>query len=194
MKRIGITGGIASGKSAVTNYLRSKGYIVIDADEGARKVVEPGTEGLEKIKAVFGEGILLSNGILNRQILGEIIFSDELKRQQLNQIMHPLIFEWIEQEIKQLNTSIVFIDMPLLYEVGYQKRVDEVWLIYVSLDMQLERLMKRNQLNKLEAKKRIQAQWSLDKKCLLVDKVIDNNHTLETLYRQLDELLDNLNS
>lgn len=192
MRKIGITGGIATGKSTVTNYLRQKGYTVVDADEAARAVVAPMSLGIDKVIDAFGQQIVKGDGQLDRELLGKLIFKDEAKRDQLNQLLHPLIMDWMDQQIAQAEAEIVFVDVPLLYEVGYDKKVDQVWLVYVNRMIQLQRLMERNHLTEEEANQRIDSQWSLEDKKEKADVIIDNEGNLDALYRQIDQLLEAL--
>lgn len=194
MKRnriIGITGGIATGKSTAVAYIREKGYTVIDSDLLAREVVAPGTDGLDAIQAFFGADIVV-DGQLNRQRLGEIVFQDEAKRHALNDIVHPLVYEAVKERIDHCVEAIVFVDSPLLFE-GIEKakshgiRYDEVWLIDLNEEAQLTRLIARNGLTGTEAKSRIDAQWSMEKKRELADVILDNRGSREQLYRQVDD-------
>ncbi len=146
-KIIGLTGGIASGKSTVSNWLISQGYPVVDADIAARKVVEPGMPALREITEAFGPSILFEDGTLDRKKLGSIIFSDEEKRQTLNAIVHPAVREWMKLETERAfeeGASIVIMDIPLLFESKLTHMVGETVLVYVSLETQLKRLMERD--------------------------------------------------
>lgn len=192
MRKIGITGGIATGKSTVTNYLRQKGYTVVDADEAARAVVAPMSLGIDKVIDAFGQQIVKGDGQLDRELLGKLIFKDEAKRDQLNQLLHPLIMDWMDQQIAQAEAEIVFVDVPLMYEVGYDQKVNQVWLVYVNRMIQLQRLMERNHLTEEEANQRIDSQWSLEDKKEKADVIIDNEGNLDALYRQIDQLLEGL--
>lgn len=190
MRKIGITGGIATGKSTVTNYLIEKGYVVIDADKGAREVVKPGQIGYSNVKMLFGQDILLPNQEIDRKKLGNIVFADAEKRRALDSVLHPLIFNWVAaQLLKHKDQKVVFIDMPLLFESGYHKRVDETWLVYAPEQVQLERLMARDQLSQEEAMQRIHSQWSTQDKRDYSTVVINNISTVDDLYRQIDNLL-----
>ena len=192
MKKIGITGGIATGKSTVSDYLRQQGYTVVDADEAARAVVAPMSLGIDKVIDAFGRQMVKSDGQLDRELLGSVIFKDEAKRDQLNHLLHPLIIDWMDQQIAKAETEIVFVDVPLLYEVGYDQKVDQVWLVYVNRLTQLQRLMERNHLTNQAANQRIDSQWSLEVKKEKADVVINNEGDLDALYRQIDQLLEEL--
>ncbi|MBR7926713.1 dephospho-CoA kinase [Aerococcaceae bacterium zg-ZUI334] len=189
MKVIGLTGGIATGKSTVSQYLISKGYEVIDADLVAREVVEVGQPGLVALVQSFGSSILTVDGQLDRKRLGALIFSDVSKRQMVNELLHPYIFESIHRKREQSHQAILFIDMPLLFEVGYEKQVDEVWLVYVSSDVQLIRLMERDSLSIDLAKERLSSQWPIEQKRQLVTTIIDNSGSVEATYQQVDQAL-----
>lgn len=195
MKIIGLTGGISTGKSTVSNYLLQKGYLVIDADLVAREVVLKGSEGLRVLVDAFGEGILSEVGELDRKRLGQLIFHDEEKRQLLNRLLHPLIRQKILDSIETyrlIDPSIVFLDIPLLFETDYSSLCDEVWVVFVNDQVQLERLMLRDQLNEQEALKRLDSQWSIHKKAKLATRVINNERSLEETYQQVDVCLNEL--
>lgn len=195
-KVIGITGGIATGKSTVVAYLRQKGYSVIDSDLLAREVVAPGSDGLDAIQAFFGADIML-DGELNRQRLGEIVFQDETMRHALNDIVHPLVYEAIKERIDYSREAVVFVDSPLLFE-GLEKaenhgiRYDEIWLIDLDEETQLARLIARNGLNEREAQNRMKAQWPMEKKRELADVILNNRSTREVLYRQVDAEIERI--
>ena len=192
-KVIGITGGIASGKSTVSDYIRSKGYPVLDADIYARKVVEPGSEGLKEIVEAFGEAALNEDGTMNRQYVGSLIFNDKEKRDILNGITHPKIRQMMNDERDfYLKTTHVFQDIPLLFENGLEGQMDEITVVYVERDVQTERLMSRNELSESEAISRIESQMSLEDKKARATVVFDNTETRETLYKQIDEFLSTL--
>lgn len=192
-KVIGITGGIASGKSTVSDYIKSKGYPVLDADIYARKVVEPGSEGLKEIVEAFGEDALNEDGTMNRQYVGSLIFNDKEKRDILNGITHPKIRQMMNDERDfYLKTTHVFQDIPLLFENGLEGQMDEIIVVYVERDVQTERLMARNELSESEAISRIESQMSLEDKKARATVVFDNSETRETLYKQIDEFLSTL--
>lgn len=189
---LGITGGIACGKSTVVSYLANQTIPVIDGDLIARQVVEPEQEGLLTLCETFGPEILLETGQLNRAFLGDLVFSDSIKRQQMNAILGPIIRKEILAQIKRYQeqqTPLILVDIPLLYESGYETYMSKVLVVWVSETTQVERLMKRNQLSQTDALARIHSQWPLDVKRARADFVIDNNGTIEQTYRQLDELM-----
>ncbi|WP_141431998.1 dephospho-CoA kinase [Bacillus sp. 03113] len=190
---IGLTGGIASGKSTVSNMLKDRGITVIDADVEARLAVEKGEEAYKAIVHHFGSEILLPDGSINRSKLGAIIFSDQRKRKVLNDIVHPVVRKKMlqkkEQSIQQ-GESIVILDIPLLFESGLTNLVDKTILVYVDEEKQIERLMNRNHFSKEEALARIHSQFSLKEKRTLADAVIDNNGSVENTNLQLLRILN----
>ena len=195
MKIIVLTGGIATGKSTVSQYLIQKGYPVIDSDKIARQVVEPGSNGLEQLVTHFGIEILNEYGELNRQVFGDMIFGRKDLIRQVNQILHPLIFEAMESAIQSYRNqgqALVFLDIPLYYEVNKSYQEDQVWLVYVPEDVQSDRLQKRNHLDNEQVKQRIQSQLSIEEKLKLADVIIDNQGAVEDLYHQVDRLLENI--
>lgn len=192
MKVIGLTGGIASGKSTVSNYLKELGVIVIDADIVSREIVEKGQPALKEIVENFGKEVLRSDGTLNRKHLGTIVFSDPQKLQVLNKITHKRIIENIEEKIKYYkhrgNVKAIFIDAALLIEMKMYFLTDEIWLITANKEIQLERLMLRDNLSFEEAMNRINSQMSLEKKKEVSDVIIDNSKDYNYLKDQVEDL------
>ncbi|WP_077065078.1 dephospho-CoA kinase [Gracilibacillus massiliensis] len=190
---IGLTGNIATGKSTISNMIQEKYSIpVIDADKVAREVVEPGEKALQTIAETFGEGILLEDGTLNRKHLGEIIFQDKTKREKLNAIVHPAVRVRMEQKKKmflQQGHNFIVLDIPLLFENDLTYLVDKTIVVYTTEDIQLKRLMERNQFTEKEAQNRMNAQMDIDNKRAKADAVIDNSGTIESSAEQLDTLL-----
>lgn len=198
-KIIGITGGIATGKSTVTNFLMEKGYKVIDADKIAREVVEKGEIAYDEIVNYFGNNILKKDGSIDRKKLGEIIFNDQNKRTKLNSIVHPQVIKKIKENINlySKNNNILFVDIPLLIEkVEYFKDnnlvFNEIWLVYLKEEEQIKRLIKRDKISLNDSKKRINAQMPIKLKKKYADKIIDNNKDKDYLYEQIIKLLDSL--
>ncbi|WP_144510951.1 dephospho-CoA kinase [Bacillus sp. FJAT-22090] len=194
---IGLTGSIASGKSTVSNMLKELGYPIIDADIVARVVVEKGTETLETIKEVFGLEVISENGSLNRERLGEIIFTSPAKRKQLNDIIHPAIRAEMVRQKEVLITEghpTIIMDIPLLFESKLQSYVDKIIVVTVTEEKQLERLMARNNFSLEEAKSRIQSQLPLSVKEKEADAVIYNNGTREYTEEQLKKILQQWDS
>ena len=191
MKIIGLTGGIASGKSTVSAYLRKKGASIIDADAIAHELLEPGKTLYEAYRQHFGEKILLPDGKLNRRAIGQQVFSDPVEREWIGAAAHPLIKQEICQWVKQYRAekkSLIVLDVPLLFESGWDKMAEKVCLVYVEEKIQLERLMKRNGYGREEAEARIAAQMSLEEKKKRADCLIDNSGSLSSTLRQVDNL------
>ena len=189
---IGLTGGIASGKSTVAAMLKNRGITVIDADVEARLAVEPGEEAYDRIVTHFGEEVLYENGSINRARLGEIIFHNEEERMILNEIVHPAVRKRMveKQEAAQSKgESIIVMDIPLLFEGGLRSTVDRTLLVYADEEVQLQRLMKRNNYTEEEAMARIQSQMPLIEKKKLADAVIDNNGSIQQTEAQLNSIL-----
>ncbi|KAA2272075.1 dephospho-CoA kinase [Staphylococcus haemolyticus] len=190
-KVIGLTGGIATGKSTVSELLTAFGFKVVDADIAARKAVAKGTKGLEQVRAAFGDSAITDEGEMDRKYVGEIVFNHPEKRLELNDIVHPIVREIMEEEKQSyLNQGYdVIMDIPLLFENELQNTVDEVWLVYTSESIQIERLMERNQLSLEDAKARVYSQISIDKKSRMADHVIDNLGDKLELKQNLEQLL-----
>ncbi|NUI84875.1 dephospho-CoA kinase [Staphylococcus borealis] len=190
-KVIGLTGGIATGKSTVSELLTAYGFKVVDADIASRQAVAKGTKGLEQVRTAFGERAIADEGEMDRQYVGEIVFNHPEKRIELNDIVHPIVREIMEKEKQNyLNQGYdVIMDIPLLFENELQDTVDEVWLVYTSESIQIERLMERNQLSLEDAKARVYSQISIDKKSRMADHVIDNLGDKLELKQNLEQLL-----
>lgn len=181
MRVIGLTGGIASGKSTVTGMLRDMGARVADTDAIAREVVAPGRPAWEDIVAWLGQGILLADGAIDRRRLGDLVFADSAAREKLEAITHPRIAAAVKAAMAAAAAEglpAVVLDVPLLYEAGWDKDVDEVWVVYVDEATQLSRLLARDDLTPDEARARMAAQMSLAEKARRADVVIDNGGDL----------------
>ena len=191
-KIIGITGGIASGKSTVTNFLRKKGFEVVDADAVVHQLQKPGARLFQILVEHFGEKILLEDGELNRPLLASLIFNNSDEREWSKQTQGIII----RQELGTLRDKfyeteeLFFMDIPLLFEQDYAAWFDETWLVYVSPDVQLKRLMKRNHLSKESAEARLASQWSLEEKKKLANHLLDNNGSRDQLLSQVVTLLE----
>lgn len=189
---LGLTGSIATGKSTVAKLFLSAGIPVVDADLGARAVVLPGAPGLADIITHFGEAYLLPDGTLDRKRLGALIFSDREKRAELDALLKERIKHWIQAEKERYISEgheLIVLDIPLLYEGGYEDSCDAVMVVYVPEELQLQRLMSRNHLDEQEAAQRMQSQLSIEKKKELADFVIDNSGTIEETEKQVHEWL-----
>lgn len=191
---IGITGGIASGKSTVTEFLRQQGYKVIDADQVVHELQEPGGRLYQALLSTFGSSILQEDGRLDRLKLGAMIFGNPELLAQSSQIQNQIIREELagRRDLLAEKEDIFFMDLPLLFELGYETWFDQVWLVDVTEETQLSRLMTRNALSQEEAEKRIVAQLSLQEKRNRADVLIDNNGPLELTQEQLREALQKL--
>ena len=197
MLKVGLTGSIAVGKSHVLATLAELGCRVIDADQIARDVVTPGSEGLEAVVAHFGAGVLTADGHLNRATLGALVFADEAQREQLNAILHPLIIsrqdELLREFARQDPEGITIIDAALMIESGGYKRLDKLIVVHCRPEIQLARLMKRDGLSREAALARIAAQMAQDEKKKYADFLIDTSSDyaetrkqVEVVYRQLN--------
>lgn len=195
-KIYGITGGIATGKSFISEIIKNKGYQVFDADKIARKVSESKTI-LKKISDKFGEEVVKNNQI-DRQLLGEIVFGNKKKLDELNEIMLPVIETEItgiiEDVHKKLDNKPYFIEIPLLFEQGYEKKLDKTIVIFVDEKTQLQRLISRDEIDKKFAEKKISSQMSLAEKVKKADYVIDNSSSQEVLEQMIDQRLIELNT
>lgn len=190
---IGLTGGIASGKSTVAAMLESYGLPIIDADVIAREVVEPGEKAYKEIVQAFGEEILLSDGHLDRKKLGSIIFRDEEKRRQLNTIVHPAVRAEMKkqaEDLQQAGYPTIVMDIPLLIESNLLHMVDKVLLVYVSPETQQIRLMRRDQSKIEEASHRINAQMPIDDKKAYATEIVINEGSIEETEKQLKKVLE----
>lgn len=191
---IGLTGGIACGKSAVSDYLERKQVPIVDTDVISRQLVEPGSITLNKLVEVFGDGILTSTGGLDRKRLAKLVFSDRDMLSQLNEIMHPAIWKAALERLAVISkkSKIAVLVAPLLYEHGAEAFVDTVWAIGCDKDRQLRRLQDRDGLSLEEARQRLESQMSMEYKLERADVAIFNDGTLEKLYSYVDEAWENL--
>ena len=187
--RVGLTGGIASGKSTVAEMLRQLGAVVIDTDQIAREVVQPGSPALQSLRERYGESILDDDGSLRREQLGEIVFASPAEKEWLEQLLHPLIkarADELAQQASEQGTAVVVFDVPLLLESGWDKNVDQVWVVYVPPAVQRQRLALRDGFSESAVSARLAAQWPIDKKAQQADLVIDNAGTLDKTRRQVE--------
>ncbi len=193
---IGLTGGIASGKSTVIQYLRYQGYPVIDADKLGHKVLEPGNQGYKKVVDKFGEGILNKDKTVNRLILGGIVFSDPNKLQVLNEISHPIIAEMVMKEFKSISsmdqTGIVFLEAALLIEANWFNMCQHIWVVTLEKAEASRRLQKRDGLSESEAISRLESQLTAKEKIAYADVVLRNDGSRKDLLSQTQHALENL--
>ena len=188
---IGITGSIACGKSTVSDYLKEKGYTIIDADKLGH-VALTSEDVKRRLSETFGANILVNNEI-SREVLGKLVFGNDNNLKKLNNIIHPKIKELIlKLQEEHENEDLVFLDIALLYEANFVDLVEKVVVVYVEDYVQLERLMTRNSLSKEEALKRIESQMSPQEKASLGNFVINNSYRKEDTFQQIDEILEKL--
>ncbi len=190
---VGLTGGIASGKSTVSKLLEKRGFAIVDADIAARKVVEPGEKAYREIVETFGSEIQLEDGSLDRARLGSIVFQNEEQRKILNSIVHPAVRkkmkDWQAEAVKAGKLTVI-LDIPLLYESKLTHLVEKTIVVFVNKETQLKRLMERNALTEEEALARIASQMPLQEKVKMADDVIDNNGSMEETEKQLEQLIE----
>lgn len=193
---IGLTGGISSGKSTVAKMLKELNIPIVDADQIAREVVNPGEEAYNQIVAHFGKDILSEDLTIDRKKLGNLIFNDENERKKLNSIVHPAIRMKMKQNKEQYlqeGNQHVVLDIPLLFESELTYLVDKTLLVYVDEDVQVNRLVQRDQTTIEDALSRIRSQWPLKDKISLADEIIDNNFSIDHTKQQLHAILKKWN-
>ncbi|MDR0841532.1 MAG: dephospho-CoA kinase [Christensenellaceae bacterium] len=189
MITIGLTGGIAAGKSTVSQRLRELGAYIIDADAIAHDVVAPGTAGLAALTARFGADILLPNGALNRRALGELVFDDAAALSELNAIVHPLVLREMRRQVAAAQASgarVAVLDVPLLLEGGLQREAGEVWLVCAPKPVRMARMRQRDGLTEEQAQRRMDAQMPEAEKRALADVIFENDSTVEALLFAVD--------
>jgi dephospho-CoA kinase len=192
-RRIGLTGGIATGKTTVSNYLAQHHHLpILDADRYAREAVLPGSEILAAIHQRYGDDILRNDGSLDRAKLGQIIFTHSDERLWLESHIHPFVRSKFQEELatpELQRLPIVILDIPLLFEAQSTTFVTEIWVVTCSESQQLQRLIQRNGLSPAAAQARINSQWPLAQKAAAADVVLDNSSTIEALYQAIDVAL-----
>ena len=197
MRIIGLTGSIACGKTTVSNHLRSLGYPVVDGDQLARDLTVPGSPVLAEIRQVFGDRYINASGNLNRRALGQLIFHDDGARKKLDQLMEPHLWRLTQDRIRFFASQgavLCFLDMPLLFEKGYDQLCQSVWTVWLPLQQQLDRLISRDGFTREDAVMRIQAVMSSDEKASRATSVIDNSGSIEATLHVVDRLVcDELN-
>ncbi|HZK83630.1 MAG TPA: dephospho-CoA kinase [Desulfosporosinus sp.] len=195
MFTIGLTGGIGSGKSTVAKWFKKRGIPVLDADKTVHRLLQSDSWIISKLVQEFGPEILGENEEINRSKLGTQIFCDEDARRRLEDIVHPRVIECMKAEeatLRDTGANYCLWDVPLLFEAGFEKFVDEVWVVWVPLDLQILRVLERDKLCLAEVEARIEAQGSLDKKRQQADVVIDNSGSIMETERQLEEIWEKL--
>lgn len=188
-KVIGITGSIATGKSTVTNYLKEQGYQVIDADEIVKEAKMKKTRIYKGLVKELGSKILNEKEEIDDKVLSKIIYNDDVVRQKINNIVHPLVYDICQKRINLSKDKLIFLSVPLLFEARFEKLCDEVWCVYANSEVQLDRLMKRNNIVKEEAEKMIQSQMPLEEKCQKSTFIIDNSDELCYTIEQIQKIL-----
>jgi dephospho-CoA kinase len=193
---VGLTGGVATGKSTVAKMFKQCGAVVIDADELARDIVKPGKPAWHAIVNTFGKTVLTSDRTINRQALGAVVFNNRVKLRRLERIIHPRVarqqVKLTRQAVRNDPKAVVIYDVPLLFEVGIDKRVDKIIVVSADQETQLARLKKRNGLSRAEALRRIRSQMPLAKKIQRTDHVLDGTLSRTSLRRQVGRLLKSL--
>lgn len=180
-KILGVTGNIASGKSTVVNILRGFGAHHIDSDLVYRDLVQPGQPLLARLAEAFGDGIIAADGSLDRKALGTIVFSDPEKLAELDRLTHPAVIAESDRRAASIRSGVIVIDAVKLIESGHADACDEVWLVTAPEEVQIARLMRRNELTEEEARRRVAAQPPLEPKIQRADRMIDNSGSLEML-------------
>ncbi len=183
---LGVTGNIATGKSTVTGMLVRKGATVIDSDLVYRELVGPGQPLLQSLAERFGPGIISADGSLNRPALGAIVFSDPAALSDLDRLTHPAVIAEVDRRVAAIPQGVIVLDAVKLIESGHADRCDAVWLVTANPDVQVQRLMNRNKLDSLEARRRVAAQPPLEVKLQRADLVIDNSGSIEELQERVD--------
>lgn len=189
---IGLTGGIGSGKSTVSSYLKNKHFPVSDADKIARDILEPGMPALKSLVEAFGKDILDEDGNLKRKYLASIAFTNKENEMKLNEITHGAIKDMIKAEVKEFKKrgeKLVFLDIPLLFEQGLDKWCDTTWVVTADESVRINRVISRDDTTEEDVKARMSCQMSDDEKAALADEVLDNSFSKEELYNQIEELL-----
>lgn len=193
MEIIGLTGGIGTGKSTVSQYLKEQNFAIVDADLISRQVVEPGMPLLADLEAAFGSNIILDDGSLDRKGLAAIVFNDKEQKKKMESIMHTAILAEMRRQMDDYAAEGthkgIIIDAPLLFEIGLEKWCDEVWLIVADMDVRIQRVCARDNAVPKEVEARIRNQMSDEEKRKLSDSILDNSTTLEALHNQIHDLL-----
>lgn len=193
MRVIGLTGGIGTGKSTASEYLRKQGFSIIDADRISREIVEPGTLLLKELEKNFGSGIIKDDGTLDRKALAAIVFSDKEKKSRLDGLMHGHILDEIERKISESQSGEgrgIIVDAPLLFETGLEKKCDQVWLITADEKLRILRVCERDGMDPEEVRARIQNQMADEEKTERAHRIVDNSGSKEALLAQLAELIE----
>ncbi len=193
---VGLTGSIATGKSTVSGILKELGAFIVDADRAAREVVLPGTKAFSEIVRIFGKKILQNSGEIDREHLGRIIFNDSAMRSILEEVVHPEVMHTMEEQISSIKSgfpdAVVILDVPLLIETGMHKGVSEVIVVYCPEDMQITRLMIRDNISREEALVKVRAQISIEEKRRYASLLIDNSASRDNTRKQVKDTYDRI--
>ena len=196
MKIVGLTGGIGTGKSTASKYLADNGFAVIDADQIAREVVEPGQPLLEKLRETFGAGIIRVDGSLDRKALAAIVFADERKRDELDRVMHGRILQVIDEQIRELQGQGVcrgiILDAPLLFETGLEQKCDQTWLLVADTEIRIRRVCSRDGSTPQEVEARMKSQMDDREKRRRAGVVLDNSGSRRELEEKLNQVMAQL--
>lgn len=189
MRIIGLTGGIGSGKSTVAAYLKELGCSIVDADQIAREIVEPGSPVLWQLASAFGSQILLPDGSLDRRRLAAVAFASEEGKETLDRITHGEIQMRMQAVIDEFQGEILFLDVPLLFESGMDKMADQVWVVDTEDELRIKRVMDRDGLSEEEIRARMGRQMAREEKLSRADSVLSNSGSLQELFMQIDQLV-----
>lgn len=189
-KVIAITGIIGSGKSTVSKFLKERGYQVLDCDQGSRECIKKGSQGYQEMLEAFSELILDTEGNIDRKKVAELVFSDVEKRKQLESIQHPLILNWVQEQCAASKETLIFVEVPLLFECGWEGYFNESWVVVADENIVFERLKQARNMSDDEIKKRLDTQMKSELKINKADHVIINNGSLIELNQQMDQLLN----
>ena len=188
-KIIGLTGGIGSGKTTVSKYLQSLGFCVLDADQISREAVEPGQPALEELAALFGTWILTADGRLDRRKMADLIFADASKKKAADEIIHSKVAQALRQAAESFQGELLFMDIPLLFEAGWDIYMDEVWLVDAEEELQISRTMARDAVDRKSVERRMDNQMGRLEKRKRAQRILDNSGEKEDLYRKVDGFL-----
>ncbi len=192
---VGLTGGISSGKSTVTSWFLEKGIVVLDADQIVRQLQKPGSQLLYDLAHEFGSSVIRADGELARDVLGSIIFHDEAAKQKVNELIHPLVKQKLVEGIAKAKVNgeqLIVLDIPLLFESKFESLVDCTLVVYVPREVQVKRLMKRDQIDENYSLAKINSQMSLEQKRDRGDYVLNNEHSIGELRNQFEQMLEML--
>jgi dephospho-CoA kinase len=195
MKKVGLTGGIACGKTVVRRRLEERGIPTLDADAVVHRLLEPGTDVTRQIAESFGEAVIASDGSVDRKVLGAIVFRDEEARTRLNAIVHPAVWREIErffEEKEKASAPVAAVDAALMIETGSYQRYDHLIVVYCAPEQQLERLMARDGLSREDAERRVRSQMPIDQKLPFADFLVDTSGSIEHTLKQTDEVASQL--